>query len=457
MISQVDVATVAVSLSQFAAGPQTLMMPADGVEVLSVKVALPQNADMTAAGDALAGVEPLDCSAVLTHHWLVRRRGGERVLEALCELLPNSPVYTLVYDPDGFQDAEPCHPEGAQRPRDLADPGAGAPPFQGCGTAGAPPFQGWGTDSRPVRTSFLQHIPGAKRHYPKLLPLMPLAARRMKLPPVDLVVCSDAAVAKAMTPDPRSKVVCYCHSPARYVWDLAETYRETLPAVLRPFWPRLARRVREADRRAAQRVDQFVANSQHVAKRIRRHYGRDSVVVHPPVDLPPTPATGPREDFYLCVGQHVHYKRLDLAVEACRKLKRRLLVIGEGPDVRRYQKLGHPNIEFLGWQAGSAVHEYYRRARALLFPGEEDFGIVPVEAMAHGCPVIAYGVGGATESVIDGQTGVWFGEQTPDCLVAAIERADAITFDSITMHAHTRQFSRERFLRKMRDVLISVL
>ena len=459
MISRVDVATVVISLFQFAVGPQTFMMPACGVKVRSVKAVSSPNADATLASDALAGIEPLECSAVLTHHWLVRRRGGERVLEALCELLPNSPVHTLVYDPDGFEDVEPRHSEGAQRPRNLADTragsasGTGASPFP----VGAPPFQGWGTDSRPVRTSFLQHIPGAKRHYPKLLPLMPMAARRMKLPPVDLVLCSDAAIAKAMTPDPRSKVVCYCHSPARYVWDLADTYRETLPAVLRPFWPGVARRVREADRRAAQRVDQFVANSQHVAERIRRHYGRDSVVVHPPVDLPRAVATGPRENFYLCVGQHVHYKRLDLAVEACRKLKRRLLVIGEGPDVRRYEKLRDPHIDFLGWQPARAVHDYYRRARALLFPGEEDFGIVPVEAMAHGCPVIAYGVGGATESVIDGQTGVWFNEQTVDCLAAAIERADAITFDPITMHAHTQRFSHARFLREMRAVLVSVL
>jgi glycosyltransferase involved in cell wall biosynthesis len=418
-----------------------------------VKTASPANASRAPSGNASARVEPLECSAVLTHHWLVRRRGGERVLEALCTLLPNSPVYTLVFDPDGFEDAgqpEQCHSEGAQRPRNLASAGEDALP-------GAPPSQAWGTDSGPVRTSFLQRIPGAKRHYPKLLPLMPLAARRMKLPPVDLVVCSDAAVAKAMTPDPRSKVVCYCHSPARYVWDLAETYRETLPAVLRPLWPGVVRRVRAADRQAAQRVDQFVANSQHVAQRIHRHYGRDSVVVHPPVDLPPAPATGSREDFYLCVGQHVHYKRLDLAVEACRQLERRLLVIGEGPVVRRYEKCGYANIEFLGWQPAGAVRDYYRRARALLFPGEEDFGIVPVEAMAHGCPVVAFGVGGATESVVDGQTGVWFGEQTVECLVAAIERAEAMVFDPRAMHAAMQRFSHARFLREMRGVLVSGL
>ena len=379
--------------------------------------------------DAVGAAEPLGCTAVLTHHWLVKRRGGERVLEALAELLPDSSVHTLVFDPGGFVDDQAVASQ-----RDT-----------------------WGAGAHPVRTSILQKIPGSKRHYPKLLPLMPAAARRMKLPPVDLVVCSDAAIAKAMTPDPRSKVVCYCHSPARYVWDLADVYGETLPAVLRPFWPAVARRIRDADRRAADRVDQFVANSHHVSKRIRRHYGRESVVVHPPVDLPASPHVGEREDYYLCAGQHVHYKRLDLAVEACRALKRKLVVIGEGPDVERYRDLDEPDIRFQGWLEGDKVHQYYRRACGLLFPGEEDFGIVPVEALAHGCPVICYGVGGATESVVDGETGVWFERQELDCVVAAIERFERLTFDVVAMHEQARKFSRPRFLSEMRAVLLGVL
>ena len=360
---------------------QTFIMRCGSDEESAVEVSVSASRNVSDSGDQ-GGVTPLGCSAVLTHHWLVRRRGGERVLEALYELVPGSPVYTLVHDPAGFVSGE----AGRAYP--------------------------WECASRDVYTSFLQHLPGARRHYPKLLPLLAPAARRMKLPPVDLVLGSDAALAKAMTPDRSSKLVCYCHSPARYVWDLVETYGETLPRVLRPFWPALARRIRAADRRAAQRVDQFVANSHHVAQRIARHYGRKSVVVHPPVDLPPEPWREAREDFYLCVGQHVHYKRLDLAIEACQALKRKLLVIGEGPDVRRYQSLNDPLISFLGWQSGDEINRYYRRARALLFPGEEDFGIVPVEAIAHGCPVIAYGVGGATETVVDGLSGVWFEEQT---------------------------------------------
>ena len=362
--------------------------------------------------------KPLSCSAVLTHHWLVRVRGGEKVLQALGELLPNSPIYTLVHDSVGV-----------------------------------------GPEWTDVKTSFLQRIPGARRHYPKLLPLLPLAARSMRLPPVDLVVCSDAAIAKAMRPDPRSKVVCYCHSPMRYAWEptISREYRATLPRPLRPLWSPVTAYLRRADYRAARRVDQFIANSNHVAERIRRHYDREAIVIHPPVDLPPEPASGPREDFYLCVGHQVPYKRLDLAIEACHQMGRLLIVIGDGPDVSRLRSQADPRVKWLGWQPVEVIEEHYRRAAALLFPGEEDFGIVPVEAMAHGCPVIAYGVGGATETVVDGQTGVLFAEQTVEALLTAMRRAERLSFDPTAMHAHTRRFSRPRFLREMREVLVSAL
>ncbi|MCH8805045.1 MAG: glycosyltransferase [Planctomycetes bacterium] len=391
--------------------------------------------------------KPLACSAVLTHHWLVRHRGGEKVLAALRELLPKSPVYTLVHDPAGY--AKSLAGEAPSVP-------TGTP---GDGIGNAPPFQGWGTESTPVRTSFLQRIPGAKKHYPKLLPLMPAAARAIRLPPVDLVVCSDAAIAKAMTPDPRSKLLCYCHSPMRYVWEpeIQEAYRRSLSPVLRPLFNLAARRIRVADYRAAQRVDQFVANSQHVADRIRRHYGRDSVVIHPPVDLPAAPADGPREAFYLCVGYHVPYKRLDLAVEACRELGRELVIIGEGPDLRRIDAGRDRHVTVLGWQPEQSVRDHYRRARALIFPGEEDFGMVPVEAMAHGCPVIAYAVGGARETVVPGETGVWFGQQSTQGLIEAIRRFEETRFDPHVLHAHSRQFGKERFLRQMREVSERVL
>ncbi len=351
---------------------------------------------------------------MLTHHWLTRRRGGEKVLEALYKLCPQAEVYTLVADPSGYRG----------------------------------PWPG-------VHESPLRWIPGARRHYPKLLALMPLAARLTRLPPADLVLCSDAALAKAMRADPASRVVCYCHSPMRYAWEPAvrAAYAASVTPLLRPLFHLATRLARRADARAAARVDLFIANSRHVQARIRRHYGRESVVVHPPVDLPPEPNRAPRGDYYLCVGQHVPYKRLDLAVSACQRLGRRLVVIGGGPDADRLAGRTSERIQFLGWQDDVTVLGHYRRARGLLFCGEEDFGIVPVEAQSHGCPVIAYGVGGAVETVVDGQTGVLFGEQTVEAVCAAIESAEATTFDAAAMHAHTQQFSRARFLREIRAAL----
>lgn len=356
----------------------------------------------------------LNCSAALTHHWLVRPRGGEKVLAALQQLVPPSPLYTLIYDPAGFA------------------PGT------------------WTN----VYTSPLQRIPGARRHYPKLLPLHPWAFRAVKLPEVDLVLCSDAALAKAMTPHPHSQVVCYCHSPMRYVWEteICDEYRRSLPRLARPLFNHTIRRLARADAHAAKRVDQFVANSQHVAERIRRHYNRDAVVIHPPVDLPSQPTEQPREDFFLCVGYHVPYKRLDLAVNACRTLKRKLIVIGEGPAIPPLRQANDPYVHFLGWQPTNVIHDHYRRASALLFPGEEDFGIVPVEAIAHGCPVIALGVGGATETVTPNHTGIWFEPPTVDALIDAIQRCRRQEFDPAQMHADAQRFSTTRFLHEMRNL-----
>lgn len=370
-----------------------------------MKGGTPDNASTTSA------------DAVLTHHWLVRRRGGERVLEALREMFPHAPIFTLVHDPRGY-------------------PVTGAP----------------------VYTSWLQTIPASSRHYPKLLPLMPMAARALQLPETPLVLCSDAAIAKAMTPHPDSRVVCYCHSPVRYVWDLCDVYRASLPLPLRPFWGTVARQIRRADAEAARRVDYFIANSKHVAERIQRAYGRESTVIYPPVDIPETPPSDARDDYYLCLGHHVAYKRLDLAVDACLKLRRRLVVVGEGPDValqrRRAAMQGAGDlIQFLERQTDEQVKQHYQQARALLFPGEEDFGIVPVEAFAHGCPVIAYGVGGALETVEAGLTGLFFDEPDAEALAAAIRRFEQQSFDPRGMHERARRFSQPRFVREISDFL----
>ena len=355
-------------------------------------------------------VSQLPTQTILTHHWLTRRRGGEKVLEALYDLTDDAAVYTLIADPAGYR----------------------------------------GPWSRQFESP-LRNIPGARKHYPKLLGLLPWAARGTKLPPADLVLCSDASLAKAMRAAPGSRVVCYCHSPMRYVWEprVRAAYAAALTPLARPIFHASARRAQLADAEAATRVDLFIANSQHVAARIRQHYGRDSIVVHPPVELPSSPTTGPRDDYYLCVGQHVPYKRLDLAIEACAQLGKRLVVIGGGPDVARFQKETLAHVSFLGWQPDEVVHQHYRQARGLLFCGEEDFGIVPVEAQAYGCPVIAYGLGGATETVVDQHTGVLFSEQSTPEVTAALQLAETLSFDPEVMFEHCQQFSLDRFHREI--------
>ncbi len=363
----------------------------------------------------------LEVSAVLTHHWLVRRRGGEKVLEALAALVPQAPVYTLVHDATGLRDSPLLRHE--------------------------------------IHASFLQKIPGASRHYPRLLPLLPFAATRVRLPDVDLVLCSDAAMAKAMRPARRSTVVCYCHSPMRYAYEdeLYEEYRRTIPLLGRPIFRAAVARARSIDRRAAERVDVFVANSRHVAERIRRSYGREAEVVHPPIEIPPAPNSRPRDDYYLSLGFHTAYKRLDLSVEACRRLGRKLVVIGTGPDVDRLRSTSPRNVEWLGWQPDDVVEDHLSRARGLLFPGEEDFGMVPVEAFSRGCPVVAYGTGGATETVLPGVCGTWFEEQSVEDVVEAMRALEATTFDPLAMHREAQRFGAERFRQEMRSVVDEAL
>jgi glycosyltransferase involved in cell wall biosynthesis len=241
----------------------------------------------------------------------------------------------------------------------------------------------------------------------------------------------------------------------RYVWDRGTNaqYLSALPRVVRPLWRLLAPFLRWFDRKAAARVDEFIANSATVAERIERCYGRASTVIYPPIDLPAEPWLGEREDFYLCVGHHVTYKRLDVAVEACRRTASRLVVIGDGPDVARLQPTAGPTVTFLGYQPDAVVHDHYRRARALLFPGEEDFGIVPVEAQAAGVPVVAFGVGGATETVVDGRTGVLFAEQSPAALSGAIERFEALRLREEDIRENARRFGRERFRAELAGVI----
>lgn len=340
----------------------------------------------------------------ITTDWLNSFGGAERVLVELHRMFPEAPLYTTVYDP------------------------AGLPDF----------MQGWD-----VRPSFLQRIPLARRRHQWLLPLMPVAFRSFDLSAYDLVITASSAFSKAVVTRPDATNLCYCYTPPRYLWDLRDQY---VRGVMRPVTEPLVRHLRAKDLEAAAGVDHFVAISDHTADRVRRHYGRDPAVVYPPVDVRRF-AEVPEEpgDAYLVVSRLVGYKRVDLAVEACNRLGRRLVVAGGGPELERLRRLAGPTVEMLGKVGDAELPALYARSRALLFPGLEDFGIVPVEAQAAGRPVVAYGAGGALETVVDGRTGVFFPHQTAESLADAIVRLEETSIDAGTCRANAARFDAMHF------------
>jgi glycosyltransferase involved in cell wall biosynthesis len=282
---------------------------------------------------------------------------------------------------------------------------------------------------------------------------MPFALEQLDLSRYDLVVSSESGPAKAVITAPRALHICYCHSPMRYVWDQYHIYREDAGALTRLFMSVMSPLLRIWDTASATRVDHFVANSQFVAVRIRKFYGRRATVIYPPVAIERFDICTRPGDYYLCAGQLVRYKRIDLAIQAFRNTGRRLLIAGMGEEGRRLKEMGGNNIEFVGRQTDQELANLLRGCRALVFPGMEDFGIVPIEAMACGRPVIAYGAGGALETVIDRQTGILFPEQTWQSLRAAIETFEHLEteFDPIRIREHATLFDaslfKERFKR----------
>jgi glycosyltransferase involved in cell wall biosynthesis len=345
----------------------------------------------------------------VVHEWLTIPGGSEKVVCEILDVLPQAEIFTSVYDPT---------------------------PWPGVIT------------NRPVHPSFLNRVPGARRHYTHLLPLMDAAFRSFDLRGFDLVISSNHASAKNVRTPPGALHVCYCHTPMRYAWDPAFLQGERIGALTRRLAPLGAAWLRRVDRRRAAGPDMYLANSSFVASRILAAYGRGSRVLHPPVSVE-SRLSSPRQpgDAYLFFGRIVPYKRADVAVAACERLGRRLIVAGDGRDLDRVRALGGSHAEFVGHVPDEEVPELLSRARALLFPGVEDFGIVPVEAQAAGLPVIANGVGGVRDSVIDGQTGLLYQPGTVDGLCAAIERFEALEsgFDERIIRLNSTRFSAERF------------
>jgi glycosyltransferase involved in cell wall biosynthesis len=365
---------------------------------------------------------------VLVHDWLTGMRGGEKCLEPLARRWPDARLLTLLHKPGSVSPA---------------------------------------IERLTIRPSVLNRLPRVNRYYRYLLPAMPFAAG-WTVTDADLVVSLSHCVAKSARPPAGVPHVCYCFTPMRYAWHMQDSYFRKTGIVGRlkaAAVDALLSRIREWDRRTADRVTHFVAISRTVQDRIQECYGRDSVVICPPVDTDfYTPAPVPREDFYLVVSALAPYKRFDLAVQACEKLGRPLVVIGSGQDAAKLRATAGPTTRFLGWQPDDVIRDHLRRARALLFPGEEDFGIVPLEAQACGCPVLAFGRGGATETVrglgtAPDPTGVFFEEQTADSLIAAIQlfEREAERFDPRAARRQALLFRKERFELELFGYLSRVL
>jgi glycosyltransferase involved in cell wall biosynthesis len=348
----------------------------------------------------------------IVHYWLVGMRGGEKVVEALCDMFPQADIFTHVYAPDAVSEKIRTHK---------------------------------------VTTSFINSLPGAARLYKRYVSLMPMALEQLDLRGYDLVISSESGPAKGVIPPPSARHLCYCHSPMRYVWNMYHDYRDNAGLLTRLAMPYLAHRLRLWDTVSASRVDHYVANSASVKMRIRRYYGRDAEVVWPPVDVGSFERVGADElgDYMLMVGELVPYKRPDLAVAAFNRMRTKLVVIGGGEMLGRIRRLAGPTVTVLGPRPFAELRHYYARCQALVFPGEEDFGMVPVEAMASGRPVIAYGRGGATETVVPYLSGSLFDEQSVDALIAAVQEFRCDEFDPVRIAAHARAFSRERFIAEM--------
>ena len=353
----------------------------------------------------------------LVHDWLTGMRGGERVLEVFCKIFPDAPIFTLFYHPGSVSSL---------------------------------------IESHPIIASRLQKLPIPKKRYRYLLPLFPAAIEGFDLSDFDVVLSTSHAVAKGAITAKNALSICYCHTPMRYIWDQYDSYfnAPTSSTLIRSVMPFFRDYLRYWDIKTQSRVDYYIANSRFVAQRIKSLYQRESVVISPPVDCNfYTPDHQDPDDFYLKVNALAPYKRVDLAIEAFNSNGLPLRIIGGGTESSSLKKIAASNITFLGRLSDEEVRAHYRRCRALIFPGIEDFGLVPLEVQACGRPVIAYGVGGALETVIEGVSGHFFHQQTSEALNKAIQEFDSFHFSSDLISLRCREFDVLEIEKRLRDYL----
>jgi glycosyltransferase involved in cell wall biosynthesis len=356
----------------------------------------------------------------LVHDYLIQYGGAERVLESFCELFPNAPIYTLVYNKKtlgkAFQDKE-------------------------------------------IRTSFLQKIPFSRSEHHLFPILMPMAVEQFDLSYYDVILSDSASYAKGVITKPSTLHICYCHTPMRYAWDDCHKYTQEFyyPSFIKKIVPLGMNYVRIWDKLAAQRVDQFIANSKLVKNRVKKYYGEEAKVIYPPLFLKNFKMEDQQEPgkYYLMVGRLVPYKKFDLGIQVFNKLGLPLKIVGDGPQFRALKKMAHSNVELLGGleSSGEKLAKVYQNCKALVYPQEEDFGLVPLEAMASGKPVIAYGKGGALETVEERITGIFFKKQDSKSLEQAIKKFEKMKFDPMVIRKRAESFSKKRFKKEIKDFL----
>lgn len=350
----------------------------------------------------------------LVHDYLVQYGGAERVLECFCELFPYAPIYTLVYDKDSMH--------GVFKEKDI-------------------------------RTSYLQKIPFASKQHRLFPPLMPSAIEEFDFSKYDVVLSDSASYAKGIITGPETLHICYMHTPMRYAWDDCQKYTADFgfPSYIKKIVPFMMNYIRLWDRLSADRVDKFIANSNFVAKRIKKYYGKESEVINPPVSVNNFSVSNNQKDYFLMVGRLITYKRHDIAIRAFNELGLPLKIIGRGPEMKKLKKMAKSNIEFLGRVPDKKMNKFYSECRGFIFPQEEDFGIVAIEAFASGRPVIAFRGGDIPEHMEEGKTGLFFDKQTPEEIIKAIKNFKDENFDKNYIRSKSLKFDKEVFKGKIKE------